>query len=466
MSRLVAVSNRISVPKRGAVPGGLAVGLLAAMQARRGMWFGWDGETSEVAAEEPSVARKEGVTFASIDMDQAEYRDFYLGFCNGALWPLFHYFVDAFRYNEAHYEAYQRMNQRYARLLLPMLEPDDLVWVHDYHLFPLAQRLREAGAGQLMGLFLHIPFPNIEVLRALPVYGELLQAMLAYDVLGFQTEIDRDAFRGAAAFVWGAQVLTSPNSVTVGGRRVLTEVFPIGVDVDSIQREAGEALGTDVCKRMVAGLLGRRLMIGVDRLDYSKGLVERFRAYERFLETHPENQNRVTFLQIAPLSRADVRAYAEIRRDLEQTTGRTNGRFADTDWTPIRYLNRNFPHEVLMGFMRSSQVGIVTPLRDGMNLVAKEFVAAQDPADPGVLILSTLAGAARELGTAVMVNPYDTRGMAHAIQQAFNMPLAERRERHQAMLEVLRHNSITSWHSMFVQTLESCGGSQLRRLAG
>jgi trehalose 6-phosphate synthase len=166
------------------------------------------------------------------------------------------------------------------------------------------------------------------------------------------------------------------------------------------------------------------------------------------------------------LSRADVRAYAEIRRDLEQTTGRTNGRFADTDWTPIRYLNRNFPHEVLMGFMRSSQVGIVTPLRDGMNLVAKEFVAAQDPADPGVLILSTLAGAARELGTAVMVNPYDTRGMAHAIQQAFNMPLAERRERHQAMLEVLRRNSITSWHSMFVQTLESCGGSQLRRLAG
>ncbi|HEX5162936.1 MAG TPA: trehalose-6-phosphate synthase [Steroidobacteraceae bacterium] len=466
MSRLVAVSNRISVPKRGAVPGGLAVGLLAAMQARRGMWFGWDGETSEVAAEEPSVARKEGVTFASIDMDQAEYRDFYLGFCNGALWPLFHYFVDAFRYNEAHYEAYQRMNQRYARLLLPMLEPDDLVWVHDYHLFPLAQRLREAGAGQLMGLFLHIPFPNIEVLRALPVYGELLQAMLAYDVLGFQTEIDRDAFRGAAAFVWGAQVLTSPNSVTVGGRRVLTEVFPIGVDVDSIQREAGEALGTDVCKRMIAGLLGRKLMIGVDRLDYSKGLVERFRAYERFLETHPENQNRVTFLQIAPLSRADVRAYAEIRRDLEQTTGRTNGRFADTDWTPIRYLNRNFPHEVLMGFMRSSQVGIVTPLRDGMNLVAKEFVAAQDPADPGVLILSTLAGAARELGTAVMVNPYDTRGMAHAIQQAFNMPLAERRERHQAMLEVLRRNSITSWHSMFVQTLESCGGSQLRRLAG
>jgi trehalose 6-phosphate synthase len=466
MSRLVAVSNRLSVPKRGLAPGGLAVGLLAAMQARRGLWFGWDGETVETAAEEPAVVRKDGITFASIDLDQTEYRDFYLGFCNGTLWPLFHYFVDGFRYNDAQYEAYQRMNARYARHLLTLLEPEDLVWVHDYHLLPLAQKLREGGAMQPMGLFLHIPFPNIEVLRVLPVYGELLQAMLAYDVLGFQTETDRDAFRGAVAYVWGGQALTSDDAVTVGGRRVITRVYPIGVDVEAVQREAMESQASDAVKRMVAGLLGRKLMIGVDRLDYSKGLVERFKAYERFLETHPENQNRVTFLQIAPLSRADVRAYAEIRRDLEQTTGRTNGRFAETDWTPIRYLNRNFPHDVLMGFMRSALVGIVTPVRDGMNLVAKEFVAAQDPADPGVLILSTLAGAARELSTAVMVNPYDTRGMAHAIQQAFNMPLAERRDRHQAMLDVLRRNSISAWHTSFVGTLESLRTPRLQRRAG
>jgi trehalose 6-phosphate synthase len=460
MSRLVAVSNRISVPKRGAVPGGLAVGLMAAMQARRGMWFGWDGETAEVAAHEPSIARKDGVTFASIDFDQTEYKDFYLGFCNGTLWPLFHYFIDGFKYNDTQYEAYQRMNQRYARQLLPLLEPDDLVWVHDYHLFPLAQKLREAGAKQPMGLFLHIPFPNIEVLRVLPVYAELLQAMLAYDVLGFQTDADRDAFRGAVASVWGPQALTPGNTVTLGGRRVETGVFPIGVDVEAIQNEAIDSQNTDAVKRMIAGMLGRRLMIGVDRLDYSKGLVERFKAYERFLETHPENQNRVSFLQIAPLSRSDVRAYADIRRELEQTTGRTNGRFADTDWTPIRYLNRNFPHDVLMGFMRAALIGIVTPVRDGMNLVAKEFVAAQDPADPGVLILSTMAGAAREMTTALMVNPYDSRGMAHAIQQAFNMPLSERRDRHQAMLEVLERNSISAWHTSFVDTLESVGGVQ------
>jgi trehalose 6-phosphate synthase len=468
MSRLVAVSNRISVPKRGAVPGGLAVGLLAAMQARRGLWFGWDGETAEVASPEPHVVRKDGVTFASIDFDQAEYKEFYLGFCNATLWPLFHYFIDGFKYNDTQYEAYQRMNQRYARQLMPLLEPGDLIWVHDYHLFPLAQKLREAGASQPMGLFLHIPFPNVEVLRVLPVYAELLQAMLAYDVLGFQTDADRDAFRDAVASVWGQQALTPGNTVTLGGRRVLTGVYPIGVDVEAIQRESIDSQQSDSVKRMLAGLLGRRLMIGVDRLDYSKGLVERFKAYERFLETHPENQNRVSFLQIAPLSRADVRAYAEIRRELEQTTGRTNGRFADTDWTPIRYLNRNFPHDVLMGFMRAALIGIVTPVRDGMNLVAKEFVAAQDPADPGVLILSTMAGAARELSSAVMVNPYDSRGMAHAIQQAFNMPLSERRDRHQAMIEVLERNSISAWHSSFVDTLESVSGQapQLKLRAG
>jgi trehalose 6-phosphate synthase len=458
MSRLVAVSNRISVPRRGAAPGGLAVGLLAAMQARRGMWFGWDGDIAEVAAAEPSIVRKDGVTFASIDLDQAEYKDFYLGFCNGTLWPLFHYFIDGFKYNDAQYEAYLKMNQRYARELLPLLEPDDLIWVHDYHLLPLAQRLREAGATQPMGLFLHIPFPNVEVLRVLPVYAELLQSMLAYDLLGFQTEADRDAFCGAVAAVWGAHTLTAGNTVTLGDRRVVTGVFPIGVDVEIIQREAIESQNTDAVKRMIAGLSGRRLMIGVDRLDYSKGLVERFKAYERFLETHPENQNRVTFLQIAPLSRTDVRAYAEIRRELEQTTGRTNGRFADTDWTPIRYLNRNFPHDVLMGFMRAALIGIVTPVRDGMNLVAKEFVAAQDAADPGVLILSNMAGAARELTTALMVNPYDSRGMAHAIQQAFNMPLSERRDRHQAMLAVLEEHSMSAWHSSFLDTLESLAG--------
>jgi trehalose 6-phosphate synthase len=385
-------------------------------------------------------------------MTDREYRDFYLGFCNSVLWPLFHYFIAEFRYSEAQYDAFQRVNARFAHALLPHLKPDDVVWVHDYHLIPMGQKLREGGARQPLGFFLHIPFPNIEVLRVLPVFGELLQGLLAYDLLGFQAATDLNAFREAVRHVW-PEAQIGDASIRVGSRRVITLVCPIGVDVDGLQAQSQEAVQGEECRRMVTGLLGRKLMVGVDRLDYSKGLVQRFRAYEQFLETHPENRNRVTFMQIAPLSRADVRAYSEIRRELEQVTGRANGRFADTDWTPIRYLNRNFPRDILMGFMRCALIGIVTPVRDGMNLVAKEFVAAQDPADPGVLVLSMLAGAAHELGSALLVNPYDTRAMAHAIQQALTMPLGERRERHQAMLQALRRNCIHAWHARFVGAL-------------
>ena len=443
------------MPRRGAAPGGLVVGLLAAMETRGGLWFGWNGETAENPGGSAEVVRRDGISYATLEFSRAEYEQFYLGFCNGILWPVCHYFLDTIRYSDEQYDAYLAMSQRFAHELLPLLEPDDIIWVHDYHLLPLAQKLREAGARQPIGFFMHIPFPQIEVLRVLPVYGELIRAMLDYDLLGFQTDSDLAAFRSAIEYLWGAECIQPDGVITVGERRVLAAVFPIGVDVDAVQTEAVEAQDSDQCRRMIIGLLDRRLMIGVDRLAYSKGLVERFRAYERFLETHPANQNRVTFLQIAPLSRTDVHAYASIRNELEQAAGRTNGRFADTDWTPIRYLNRNFPHDVLMGFMRAAPVGIVTPVRDGMNLVAKEFVAAQDANDPGVLILSTLAGAARELSAAVLVNPYDTRGMAHAIQQAYNMPLSERRERHHSMLSILRTNDIQAWHTRFLSTLQT-----------
>lgn len=461
--RLVAVSNRVSMPRRGAAPGGLVVGLLAAMQSRGGLWFGWNGDTAETeaAGQSAEVTRREGISYATLGFSRVEYEQFYLGFCNGILWPVFHYFLDNLRYSDAQYEAYTAVNQRYARELLPLLEADDLIWVHDYHLLLLGQKLREVGVTQPMGFFLHVPFPHIETLRVLPVYGELIRAMLEYDLLGFQTDSDLQGFRSAVEFLWGVDCLHADGTIVVGARRVLGAVFPIGVDVDAIQQEAIDAQTSDQCRRMIAGMLDRRLMIGVDRLDYSKGLVERFRAYERFLETHPANQNRVTFLQIAPLSRGDVHAYAAIRNELEQAAGRTNGRFADTDWTPIRYLNRNFSHDVLMGFMRAAPVGIVTPVRDGMNLVAKEFVAAQDANDPGVLILSTLAGAARELTAAILVNPYDTRGMAHAIQQAFNMPLSERRERHQAMMTTLSHNDINAWHGRFLVALTAAAAGRL-----
>ncbi len=453
MSRLVSVSNRVTIPKRTAAAGGLTVGVLAAMRSRGGLWFGWSGELTDGEPGAATVTQRHDVTYATIDLPRADFEPYYGGFCNGTLWPLFHYFVGAMRYADAEREAYGRVNRLFADRLLPLLRDDDLVWVHDYHLIPLGSELRERGARSPLGFFLHIPFPHVEALRTLPGYEQLVRDLLAYDLVGFQTARDLACFRSAVAEVLGSAARLDDGGVLQGGRRTRLGVFPIGVDVDGIQREALQSQAAESVQRMQDGLLGRRCVIGVDRLDYSKGLVDRFHAYERFMERHPEHLNRVTFLQIAPLSRADLRTYAEIRRSLEQAAGRINGRFAETDWTPIRYLNRNFSHEVLMGFLRKACVGVVTPIRDGMNLVAKEYVAAQDPEDPGVLVLSTLAGAAEELTGALLVNPRDASSIADSIHRALAMPLEERRTRHAGMLAVLRQNDIHAWHQRFVELL-------------
>ena len=454
MSRLVAVSNRVTIPKRLAAAGGLAIGVLAAMKSRGGLWFGWSGELTDAAPGEPVLTERQNVTFATVDLPEADFEPYYGGYCNGALWPLFHYFVGAVQFSDAHYDAYLRVNRVFADRLSPLLRDGDLVWVHDYHLIPLGRELRERGVAHPLGFFLHIPFPHVEALRALPRHAQLVRDLLAYDLVGFQTERDLACFRGAVADVAGAEALQADGSVQVDGHRTRLGVFPIGVDVEAIVREARQSQSSETVRRMTTGLLGRRCVIGVDRLDYSKGLVERFHAYEHYMETRPESHNQVTFLQVAPLSRADLRAYAQIRNSLEQAAGSINGRFAETDWTPIRYLNRNFSHEVLMGFLRNSCVGVVTPLRDGMNLVAKEYVAAQDPDDPGVLVLSTLAGAAEELRDALLVNPRDVRAVADAIECALAMPLEERQARHARMLGVLRRNDIHAWHTRFTGQLQ------------
>src|SRR5678815_1480300 len=443
MSRLVCVSNRLSLPRKSAAPGGLAIGILSALKRTGGLWFGWGGETVEQEPGEPDIHIRDGVTYATIDLRKDEFELYYNGYANEVLWPLFHYFQRSVRYASEQREAYENVNRTFAQKLAPLLKPDDVIWVHDYHLIPLGRRLRELGVRQPLGFFLHIPFPNIEMLRVLPSYAELLRDLTSYDVVGFQTLNDLRSFHSGIEHLCGPEALRGDGHIRVGDRTMRADVFPIGIDVASVVSEAVEASQAEVVKRMTDSLMGRSLMIGVDRLDYSKGLVERFQSYQQFLETFPDNLGRITYLQIAPLSRTDVRAYSEIRQALEQAAGRTNGRFADTDWTPIRYLNRNFPHATLMGL-----------LRDGMNLVAKEYVAAQNPEDPGVLILSNLAGAARELSAALQVNPYDTRAVSHAIQAALSMSLHERRERHAAMLQVLKRNDIATWTRRFVEALE------------
>jgi trehalose 6-phosphate synthase len=293
-----------------------------------------------------------------------------------------------------------------------------------------------------------------------------MQALLEYDVVGFQTDTDRHAFLGTLQSMWGDFHLRTNGRVMVGDRPVVVDVFPIGVDVEAIARSAATAWASAPVQKLHEGLVGKRLIVGVDRLDYSKGLLERFEAYRRFLEEHPQQLGKVTYLQIAPLGRQNVEAYVRIRDSLEQSAGRTNGRFADAHWTPIRYLNRNFPHGTLMGFLRAAQVCLVTPVRDGMNLVAKEFVAAQDPADPGVLILSDRTGAACELADAVLVNPYDAQGIAAALDLALSMPLAERQARHAKMLAKLRDHDIHRWRGRFVEALKGAQACSMLPGAG
>jgi trehalose 6-phosphate synthase len=452
--RLVCVSNRISLPRRGAAPGGLAVGVLSALKHTGGMWFGWSGETSEEPQPDPDVLTRGNIRFATIDLRQADFDLYYNGYCNGTLWPLFHYFPGRFRHEQAEYDSYHAVNAQFAQELLKLVQPGDAIWVHDYHLIPLARYLRAQQFEGPIGFFLHIPFPHVQVLRLLPNFSQLVSDLCQYDLVGFQSVDDLRSFNSCLRYTGMCPAADAEaQEYVVGGRRVRSGVYPIGVDFDEVRGEAEAAAGDETVQRMVASLGQRKLMIGVDRLDYSKGLTERFAAFEQFLETFPENQGKVTFLQIAPLSRADVLAYGEIRQALEQMSGRINGRFAEADWTPIRYLNRNFAHPTLMGFLRAAKIGMVTPVRDGMNLVAKEFVAAQDPEDPGVLLLSPMAGAARELKGALQVNPYDRAGMALALQTAHHMQLDERRRRHQQMLESVRRHDIHAWYRRYFRDL-------------
>ena len=453
MNPLIIVSHRVSRPQTSAAPGGLAVGVLAALRQCGGTWVGWSGALADEPASSPHVSEEEGIRYATIDLPSTDFEAYYSGFCNGSLWPLCHYFPGRFRYDATEHVAYQAVNRRIAAAVARVATSSSPIWVHDYQLISAGRYLRAERMNGPLGFFLHIPFPHIEVLRILPAYAELVRDLCQYDLVGFQTEQDLRAFRSAVRDVFGEEAISAATHIAADGRRVGVGVFPIGVDVESIAARAAAARGDDQVQRLVAGLLGRKLLLGVDRLDYSKGLIERFTAYRHLLESSPEHLGKITYIQIAPLGRMNVAAYAEIRNALEQAAGHTNGQYADTDWTPIRYLNRDFPHDVLLGFLRCANVCVVTPVRDGMNLVAKEFVAAQDPEDPGVLVLSNMAGAARELTDAILVNPYDEHAVAAALREALELPVAERRGRHAKMLAVLRRNTIRHWHESFVAAL-------------
>jgi trehalose 6-phosphate synthase len=453
MSRLVVVSNRVALPQVKEGAGGLTVALRAALAEHGGMWFGWSGRRVRGESGEKHVEQDGNVTYCTVDLTYRDFDAYYNGFANRTLWPLLHFRMDLVDYSRETWAGYRHVNALFAERLVPELRPDDIIWVHDYHVIPMAQELRERGIANRIGFFLHVPMPSSDLLAALPAHREVFAALSSYDLVGFQTARDLERFQDYVRLFGGGRVISQGELETSDGRRFRAGAFPISIDTGTIARQAAAAWKRTAVQTLRASLTGRQLAIGVDRLDYSKGLPERFRAFERHLERHPDQHGQLTFLQIAPPSRGEVPEYQSLRRELEGLSGHINGLHAAPDWTPMRYVNRNFAHDVLTGFYRIADMGLVTPLRDGMNLVAKEYVAAQDPEDPGVLVLSRFAGAASELGAALQVNPYDLDGVADAIAQAFSMPLAERKARWRSMMDTLERHDIGAWRRSYLGAL-------------
>lgn len=415
------------------------------------MWFGWSGEIAPAFAGQHKVERVEGVTVATVDLEEQDRQEYYAGYANTTLWPLFHYRIGLTEYDRAFDLGYQRVNERFADTLSHLIAPDDAVWVHDYHLIPLARALRRRGARNRIGFFLHTPFPAREVLTTLPRHRDLVESLFDYDLVGFHTSDWRDALKGYVASELGGTV--EENAVEVGGRRLRLGIFPIGIDAAGFTEAVSSVEGRESRQKLRASLGGRQMIVGVDRLDYSKGIEERFMGYDRFLRDNPEARERVFLLQIATISRDGVGAYQELRTRLDAAAGRINGAHATFDWVPLRYVNAVHRRDELAGIYRAAHVGLVTPLRDGMNLVAKEYVAAQDPADPGVLILSRFAGAAAQMREALIVNPYSREEIAKALRRALAMPLGERQQRWTALAEGVSREDVFAWSDAFLAAL-------------
>ena len=456
MSRLIVVSNRVMVPngRRKESAGGLAVAVQSALERMGGIWIGWSGKTVDSAPDGLHFKKAGNITYATLDLATQDYEEYYNGYANRSLWPLMHYRLDLTEFSRQNFSGYHRVNELFAKQIAPLLKADDVVWIHDYHFLPLASELRKLKCRQKMGFFLHIPWPAREILLALPNHRELVSALLEFDVIGFQTRGDVLAFLDYVIREAGGTA-EPDGTVHVGRQKTRVKHFPISIDTADFIKLADEAESSSSVRRLMESIGDRHLILGVDRLDYSKGLLHRMQAFDQFLQSYPEHKRGVTFMQIAPPSREDVPQYQEIRHELEAEAGHINGAHSEFDWVPVRYLNKGFSRRVLAGFYRHSRVGFVTPLRDGMNLVAKEFVAAQSFDDPGVLVLSRFAGAAEEMKGALLVNPYDIEGMAQALNRAIHMPVAERRIRWGQMAEQLISFDVHRWHRNCVAEIEN-----------
>ncbi len=462
MARILVVSNRLPITvERGEQglsversSGGLATGLKSVHQESGGLWLGWPGFPGELSGAEKAELERQcsALRVVPISLSAEELTGYYEGYCNGLLWPLFHSFPSQLPLEGGDFDLYQRVNERFADAVARVWQEGDLIWVHDYQLMLVPGLLRKRLPQARIGFFLHIPFPPADTFRTLPARQELLESLLAADLIGFHTASYMRNFAESALHVLGVGL--EVNALSWQGRVANVGIFPMGVDAKHYQQLAE----SDEVKALIGTFRGgapERLLVGIDRLDYTKGIPRRLLAYERLLADHPELHRQVRLVQVAVPSRTQVDAYADFRAQVDRLVGRINGRFGSPDWAPLHYIYRQLSDPEVVALYRAADAMLVTPLRDGMNLVAKEFVASRSDGD-GVLVLSEFAGAASELGEAVRVNPYDVARTAQAIHRALTMGEPERRARMATLRERVMTYDVYRWAQSYVEALQAC----------
>lgn len=470
MSKTIIVSNRLPLSleieganvKASPSVGGLATGLKSVHRDGNGIWIGWSGLTEEEIDKKmaPKVNKAlEQQKCASVSLSQAEMDGYYYGFSNKTLWPLLHYFTEYTEFNSADWETYKSVNQKFADLVVQHVEDGDQVWVHDYQLLLVPEMIKAIRPEVKIGFFLHIPFPSFEVFRILPWREDLLKGMLGADLIGFHTYAYERHFLSSVQRLLGCDL--NFNNIQYDTRLIKVESFPMGIDfakfhesaVKHQQKSESEKSEIQLSIDKHFEIKGKsKFILSIDRLDYTKGIAKRLLAFEHFLEKYPEYSGKVRLVMLAVPSRSNVPQYQDLKNEIDQLVGRINGKFSDVNWTPIWYFYRSMPFENLIDLYSSCDIALLTPVRDGMNLVAKEYIACRTD-QSGVLILSEMAGAANELNESLIINPNNYDQVAGAIKQAIEMPLAEQKARNKVMQERIAKYNVEKWAQEFLQNL-------------
>ncbi len=466
--RLIVVSNRlpIVISKEnnhwGIQPGsgGLITALSPILKESKSLWVGWPGTGGKAPIREllDQFGSEQGYKLVGIPLSQQEIEHYYWGFSNGTLWPLLHDLLGYCKFNLEDWRAYVAVNKKFAQAIKKLTRENDIIWVHDYQLSMVGHFLKKLQVRQSLAYFHHIPFPSLDLLRRLPWKAEYIKALLAFDLLGFQTLRDRRNFiNTVTSLIPEASVLQRQRNFTLikyGERIIQARNLPISIDFNEFNNTAHSQEVQDAAWYLHENLHERQLMLGIDRLDYTKGIPERFLAFELALEKYPELKQKISLLQVVVPSRTLDPYYQKLKEQLEQMTGRINARFGDAGWIPIHYIFRSLDNTQLIAHYRTSEIAFITPLRDGMNLVAKEYCACSVE-NNGVLILSEFAGAADQLGEkALLVNPYDIEKTADTIYQAFTMPLEERQQRMRWLRNQIKRNDVHQWLRYFMRALD------------